>query len=182
VLDFSLWDVVVANFGQHCAAGAEHWTLGEYARHVEAYWDALAQRLRAQDRASPSAPETRSRQQLPCRVPHCSIAGLNPGLCAQDADPSSTTRTRVVWQATHAMVLARDSLIASVPRPRRGPFRLRSFRAGAALATHDVSATEGLRRGAAPRSTGAPTRASRCSSSTRAARSQQRRPSSAQTG
>jgi hypothetical protein len=39
------WDLIVANFGHHAAAGAEHWTLAEYRAHVDAFLDAIKTRL-----------------------------------------------------------------------------------------------------------------------------------------
>lgn len=112
VLDLSKWDVVVANFGQHCAAGAEHWTLGEYSRYVEAYWGAVAARLRSQD---------------------------------QDPAVSPDRRTRFVWEATHAMVVARDDLIGGSLDWRTNP-RLTLFEQHARRVVEKMQAEFGTDR------------------------------------
>lgn len=47
-LNVGQWDVIVANVGQHAAAGAEHWPVGEYGRHVSAFLSALKLQMKAQ--------------------------------------------------------------------------------------------------------------------------------------
>jgi hypothetical protein len=42
------WDFLIANVGHHSAAGAEHWTLGEYRSHVKAFFDAMRLRMEQQ--------------------------------------------------------------------------------------------------------------------------------------
>jgi len=50
------WDYIVANFGHHAAAGAEHWTLREYRAHVDAFLDAIQMRLQEQTKGGGHAP------------------------------------------------------------------------------------------------------------------------------
>jgi len=77
------WDVLVANVGHHAAAGAEHWTLEEYRRHVDAFLDAFRQRFR-QERATNDA-----------------------------SFRTSGGGGKFVWLASHAMPTARDNQIAT---------------------------------------------------------------------
>mmetsp|Transcript_41423 Transcript_41423/g.64670 ORF Transcript_41423/g.64670 Transcript_41423/m.64670 type:complete len:172 (+) Transcript_41423:346-861(+) len=92
-IDMNSWDVIVLNFGQHSAAGAEHWTVGEYGRWVHAFLEAIATRLKEQSQTSKSGEGVQSKQH----------------------------ETRIVWMASSAMVLAKDNQIKTSKDWRTNP-------------------------------------------------------------
>lgn len=79
------WDVIIANFGQHPACGAHHWTQREFRRWFDQYMEVVLMRLEEQ------------------KV-------RNSKLAAQGGEQVKQG-TRFVWYSSNAMPIARDRMM-----------------------------------------------------------------------
>jgi hypothetical protein len=85
------WDVIIANFGQHPACGAHHWTQREYRRWFDGYMEVVIKRLKAQY-----------------------DAGAKGG-------KGNKKGTQFIWYGSNAMPIARDRMMLNSDDWRTNP-------------------------------------------------------------